>query len=122
MEVKELRIGNRIDFKVDSLKEIYTNGVITEISEKYVHINGVRIPNSALVPIKLTEKHLIKFGGKENYERYFIGLLCIHYDWDENGNKWFYYCPDTLPNIKIKYVHQLQNLYFALTGEELTNK
>jgi hypothetical protein len=23
-------------------------------------------------------------------------------------------------SIKIKYVHQLQNLYFALTGEELT--
>ena len=25
-------------------------------------------------------------------------------------------------NINIKYVHQLQNLYFALTGEELTIK
>lgn len=25
-------------------------------------------------------------------------------------------------NIEIKYVHQLQNLYFALTGEELTIK
>ena len=24
--------------------------------------------------------------------------------------------------IKIKYVHQLQNIYFALTGEELTIK
>lgn len=26
------------------------------------------------------------------------------------------------PFIKIKFVHQLQNLYFALTGEELTIK
>jgi hypothetical protein len=26
------------------------------------------------------------------------------------------------PSIKIKYVHQLQNLYFALTGEELCPK
>jgi len=28
----------------------------------------------------------------------------------------------TNDRIKIQYVHQLQNLYFALTGEELTYK
>jgi hypothetical protein len=29
---------------------------------------------------------------------------------------------DYIPTTKIKYLHQLQNLYFALTGEELTVK
>ena len=52
-------------------------------------------------PIPLTEEWLLKFGFERTYNsqfRYFG-----HY-------------------IKIKYVHELQNLYFALTGQELTIK
>jgi hypothetical protein len=37
------------------------------------------------------------------------------------GNGWLFYWDDKWDN-RIKYVHQLQNLYFFLTGEELTLK
>ena len=68
-------------------------------------------------PIPLTEEWLLKFGFESNpyqdrYEKDPIHIECAiiegeTYLWIEN-----------IPHIK--YVHQLQNLYFALTGEELT--
>lgn len=40
--------------------------------------------------------------------------------WSDYDGNWFY---DNGNNkISVKYLHQLQNLYFALTGEELTVK
>ena len=86
-------------------------------------------------PIPLTEEWLLKFG----FEK-------IIYDCEEVGygveydlkTKHFYlsYCDDfsisisgrkeyrgMAPNIELfRYVHQLQNLYFSLSGEELTVK
>lgn len=50
------------------------------------------------------------------FEDFFIGKLTDYgfaYYIDKNDNQ---------PLISIKYVHQLQNLYFALTGKELTIK
>lgn len=67
-------------------------------------------------PIPLTEEWLIKFGFDPCY-------------FADGGKLSFYRINDSnflLPDFtlvwfgtKIKYVHQLQNLYFALTGEEL---
>ena len=69
-------------------------------------------------PIPLTEEWLLKFWFISNpyedrYEKGSIHIECIKtkgetYLWIEN-----------MPHIK--YVHQLQNLYFVLTGEELTD-
>lgn len=68
--------------------------------------------------IPLTEELLINFGfifsGIVQQKKY---LRLIY----EDGGKLFYYCHPLL-KIEIKYVHQLQNLYFALTGEELEVK
>ena len=72
-------------------------------------------------PIPLTEEWLIKFG----FVR--VGMLTMRLD------KFTCYCEEDytdnfcLGDIELfdvvpKYVHQLQNLYFALTGEELTIK
>jgi hypothetical protein len=67
-------------------------------------------------PIPLTEEWLLKFGFEE---------------WDKNAwqkgfdlsihkiDSIFWYNNNGI-NVLIKYVHQLQNLCFALTGEELT--
>jgi hypothetical protein len=66
-------------------------------------------------PIPLTEEWLLKFGfddlgtygyGRGNFH------ICLH----ENE----FYFPINNRKVFIKHVHQLQNLYFALTGEELT--
>ena len=95
--------------------------------------------------IPLTEEWLLKFGfKKENVKTvskyhgsYFSMLFCdykysfayadFRYDWgfyhsytdacDKKDNNKFDFI-----SCGIKYVHQLQNLYFALTGEELIFK
>lgn len=85
-------------------------------------------------PIELTEEWLLRFGFKKdedgaydsrNDESYplFMGRISIVNKQKEfflwiSIDDYFYSFAWT----KIKYVHQLQNLYFALTGEELTTK
>jgi hypothetical protein len=53
----------------------------------------------------------------EWYERKFptIGTLC------QSSSKKYLFDVET-DTLRIKYVHQLQNLYFVLTGEELVYK
>lgn len=73
-----------------------------------------------ITPIPLTEEWLVKFGfEKQMFEpcnTYSKNRILI--DWRVVGNRFEEYFYKT----EVKYVHQLQNLYFALTGEELTIK
>jgi hypothetical protein len=71
--------------------------------------------------IPLTEEWLVKFGFESNNSTSnFLTYYNERYDYRieiyQNGDVWF----DELR--KIQHVHQLQNLYFVLTGEELTLK
>jgi hypothetical protein len=110
---KELRIGN---FIYNDKKEIY----------KVTWINIEKISN----PILLTEEWLLKFGFKEFIDfGYKTGVfdklpLSIGFSYCMNNKKvMIMHEKNTVShwiNKKIEYVHQLQNLYFALTGEELT--
>ena len=76
-------------------------------------------------PIQLTEEWLIKFGlnktvdhpGRKLYEHDDIIPLWFS---DKRVITDFY--ASRVRIRECKYVHQLQNLYFALTGEELTIK
>jgi hypothetical protein len=75
-------------------------------------------------PIPLTEEWLLKFGFKKRDM-----LSSILFDMKnprfsiylnppiDKSNKWNILGIEK--NVNIQYVHQLQNLYFALTGEEL---
>lgn len=77
-------------------------------------------------PILITEEWLKRFGFYEtsrygNYLEFNINQeqalrlpICKHSEKD-----FWYVLRDS---VKIQYVHQLQNLYFVLTGEELTIK
>jgi hypothetical protein len=118
MKASELRIGNFV-------KSIDIEYVVSQI-DVHGNIKGVEGDTSfnldkTTEPIPLTSEWLLKFGFKE-YKGYYIEkeygiisfyfnhldeLTCEVYDW-------------TFRNIK--YVHQLQNLYFGLTGEELIIK
>lgn len=112
MEAKELRIGNLVLSPYDNAN-IEVNGTDIFMLENKHH-REVKFQ-----PIPLTEEWLLKFG----FKRFPWGLV--------KGNILF---KDNLKNpceelileigngfrVTIKYVHQLQNLYFALTGKELT--
>ena len=80
--------------------------------------------------IPLTEEWLLKFGfsfKEDDLGFYFKWELKddkkefgFYVPGDEHPHRYKYYCGGW--NGEIKYVHQLQNLYFALTGTELELK
>lgn len=99
MESKELRIGNL----VKKGEEIFEADFIT-----------IQMANN-YEPIPLTEEYLLKFGyfKIEHKECHFV--VEGHTIWICNN---MYLCEKN--GIILKHVHQLQNLYFALTNKELT--
>jgi hypothetical protein len=113
MKANELRIGNWIEHNQ------YPNDTVIIRIEDGKHIDEAIRLNAN--PLPLTEEWLIMFGFDKNTDNGdFKGNDC--YFTHDNLKRCI-----SLPNfiydgIKIKYVHQLQNLYFALTGEELEVK
>jgi hypothetical protein len=116
MEAKELRTGNFV-----TVIDIDTKENIT-LAADWGTIRWAHHHN----PIPLTEEWFLKFG----FDMHKFKSLDIIYGTmyasnnTENGGLEISLAigrhveeSDTLPHIK--YVHQLQNLYFALTGEEL---
>ena len=84
---------------------------------------------SRFAPLEITGSRLYAFGFRiEDANLYFK-----QYDW-KNWGMYVLYYPDSEWTVShgfimeryelcgVKYVHQLQNLYFALSGEELTIK
>jgi len=131
MKANELRILNKVSFngKILTIKSIELNPVNLEYFIK-VNENFSQIKIKALEPILLTEEILLKCGfNKDESERwcdmheeyeectyYYFDMFKLYYN-PELG----YYTDDTFEfKIKLEFLYQLQNLYFALTGEELT--
>jgi hypothetical protein len=112
MKVNELRIGNKF---------YLPNGEIGTISYHEIRLLIVAMEKPNYNPIPLTEEWLLKFGAKElNAKRGILKefvLKTVRIEMSNSGN--FYYKNSKLI---LESVHQLQNLYFALTGKELTFK
>lgn len=124
MEANELKIGNLVNHN------IFGNCKITALDYEMICIqrNDLDIKEwfdlEDFNQIKLTEEWLFNFGFKyDNNWHYQIGENPLTKDylldlcWIDNTKFPFY----RNGFFKIKSVHQLQNLYFALTGEELKN-
>lgn len=131
LEVKQLKIGNHVFDKFRN-REVLVWGIEAnhdQIVVNYANGSGIYTVNLKDVEIiPLTEEWLLKFGFKVDYMNLDV-LICAYYG--ENpltkdyvlelknvGNGWFYHNG----HFKIDFVHQLQNLYFALCGEELELK
>jgi hypothetical protein len=118
MDAKELRVGNyllqtnQIDY--DTLwfvYKCYPDSVITVGKHLFTY------EDEDIKPIPLTEEWLLKFGFDDlGYYGFGIGYFHILYIEDQKNNFQF---PISNKYVRVKHVHQLQNLYFALTGEEL---
>ena len=103
MKAQELRIGNYL--KKDVVVKIDARSIfdIWEETKEYQ-------------PIPLTEEWLLRFGFVSNPYQDRYENQSIHIECNKTRGVtelWI----ESMPHIK--YVHQLQNLYFALTGEEL---
>jgi hypothetical protein len=124
MKASELRIGNLIKGKSPE-KKVYEEPV--ELNEYYflLFLNNMM----DVEPIPLTEEWLLKLGFKQcGYEMLSWKHETLLPSFDLGGINWAdfdepdyqfltYKVADEI--LRIDYVHQLQNLYFALTGEEL---
>lgn len=116
MKASELRIGNFV-------KSIDIEYVVSQI-DVHGNIKGVEGDTSFNIdkttePIPLTEEWLLKFGFQKNGCYYISEETNIEF-YLTNGKLYCELYGETIFNIE--NVHQLQNLYFALTGEELTIK
>ena len=125
MKASELRIGNYVweDYGGDY--------VVTSIHNKSFETIGLTKPSfktegvylvDEIKPILLTEEWLFKFGFENDFnDTWESGQEFLQIQKTDKGYvklaDGFYY--DSQP---LKHVHQLQNLYFALTGKELTIK
>lgn len=130
LSATELRIGNHVYNNYE--KFITIRGLI--LNECFSDISGYSYEE--IEPIPLSEEWLLRFGF-ENFSDWqialddpsrFLVIMHVTHSGDE-----FYpvleQCGEVSSERKqifhlnrIQYVHQLQNLYFALTGTELTIK
>ena len=121
MKASEFRIGNIVD--------CFGECKIISINEKKIKVQRVSNEGSILTekvpllslslnPIELTEEWLMKLGAWPSLhsDMLYFGLV------DDKIVTTPYLMGPTNNIVldEIKYVHQLQNLYFTLTGEELT--
>ena len=122
MNTKELRIGNMVQYTND--ERVFVNLIGKTLEITAADILSIYNDNIQVEPILLAEEWLIKFGFKRVQE----DKYGCHY---ENQECWVYLShggfdvevitDDERFNLlrTYKYVHQLQNLYFAITGKEL---
>jgi len=113
MKASELRIGNLV--KINGIELALTSDLFCLV------VDGQTAPPE---PIPLTEELLLKFGFSKSNDYLYLEF--------KNGNISFNdelkngvslcvgeYCTRGSEFDNIIYVHQLQNLYFALTNDEL---
>lgn len=118
MRIEDLRVGNYV----------YSGNILTQIDSIDNELTEL-INNGWFKPIPLTEDILLKcgfkkekvssYGGADMWQG--MGAYSYNGEWIFSGD---YRCLHLVGyfNTQINYLHQLQNLYFALTGEELTIK
>jgi len=120
MKAEELRIGNLvlIPYNKSNKQEGFYEATISQIGDF-----GAYIKPEDYEPILLTEEWLLKFGFEwkqiKDLSSYTLPKLEL-YHYSSNNNKIFFEYADG--EVELKYVHQLQNLYWVLCGEELTIK
>lgn len=139
IDPKELRIGNLVNYKY--IRSAPDELVYGEASILAIHENGFQFKKitgaPSLItdlgnfnPIPITPEWLERFGfekiispkGHENWVLYSLHHLAFVLSEITHFIGFTYYSYGTDHSLELKFVHQLQNLYFALTGHELTVK
>jgi hypothetical protein len=133
LSARELRIGNWVNTseRAGVHYQICRQGIIRTINNATANITPekcispiVTVNFKNIDPIPLTEEWLLKFG----FEIKEVGYGChanypdFHLWLDIDCDYWAFIIEENGKCIELKYVHQLQNLYFALYGNELEIK
>jgi hypothetical protein len=110
LSAAELRIGNYIDYTTE--REIVT------MQTTYEYIRLIHNGNKNFKPIPLNEEWLLNFGFDKNQspnKDIQVGVVN-----DDFANNIMSVVWRGFILVKIQHVHQLQNLFYCLCGEELT--
>lgn len=133
IQANELRVGNLVLIGEDT-------AIVTCITSEGVSANGEKAAYTYemfndISPVVLTEEWLTKTGFvlmEKTYKEHYQGNNSLNFGYPVLYlNKYVYLACNSKGHasgnlflngnrIECKYVHQLQNLYFALTGKELT--
>jgi hypothetical protein len=133
IDPRELRIGNYLSYEG---KIVHVTMLSLDIDDEYQEIISFcdfgkdtdekgdwnRALFGKLNRIPLTAEWLTKLGFDDQGKNVFTrGHIKIGVS-DNGGANWVFYFEQHLSLHTMSFVHQLQNLYFALTCEELTIK
>jgi len=127
MNAKELRIGNWVNKNgyFRQILGVHSNSVIIMNTPPLTLTKSMDIHINKIEPIPLTEEILLKCGFKDIYNKMWLileGSPNIEINKSTFQVSVWETINDETEGIylnNIKYLHQLQNLYFALTGKEL---
>ena len=129
LKAKDLRIGNFVTHNYFPTEPKAVTGFKAEKSTELIFINDPSfdvINIEQVKPIPLTEEWLLKLGfdkliskskGFKSDSYTYTGKCCFIVNFD-GKRLWTNFWQGT----EYEYVHQLQNLFYALTGTELTIK
>jgi len=121
MNANELRIGNLV-YRNDIANGSDRIETVVELNSKAVVSGPIKVicSYSELRPIPLTEEWLLKLGFENNrISVNSVDELAYMFDGDEWSLRYQTKGSGFTRDYGIKHVHQLQNLHFALTGQEL---
>jgi hypothetical protein len=118
MKANELRMGNFVEgeqgyvypWELSDFYDCYND------HNSHEYVNSVK-------PILLTEEWLLKFGFEKvnrDVPAYEKENLIVEWLFERWTGRLYMDVYNSIQIIELKSVHQLQNLYFVLTGEELT--
>jgi hypothetical protein len=119
MKIQDLRIGNYIKRNgLNSTVELI-NGETEDVhflgKDFYYNENIMYIE-----PIEITEEWLFSFGFNKSGSTIYKNIGSIEIGTIAKGKRFYIQIGTENVTLNIKYVHQLQNLYFAIGGDELT--
>lgn len=121
VDIKTLRIGSHVEHKdkrvcVDEIRTLRTDG---ESMRLLVSYNGLIYGNPSIdevEPIPITPELLTELGFqyRDNtyWERWFLGSFDIE---RKEGSSYFDYNSE----IRLEYLHELEDLYYLIYGVEL---
>ena len=115
MDARELRIGNLLQIEDRGFVRVCT------IWKEYfdVECDGKSYGGDFSTPIPLSPEILEKAGFKNSGNRYQIWFGDFEFQSVDNNGIVDVCCDGMLISLKFKYLHQVQNFYYMVTGEEL---
>ena len=131
METKKLMIGNLlecdgVEIEIGKINENFISWNISKDKKTKIFNPFISITDKILKPIKITEKWLLNLGftieNKPNgdieysYKEYRYTII------KKENYDGYLFCDDDIVLRDLDYIHELQNLYYALIGIEIKLK